>query len=205
MRDDDSNVLASISGKPVNAFGHFLSESSWGKTRLELHETRLIEDTKHIVSEQHSEILLQEMQGAAFVTRPNPLLIGIGFATIALFGLGLILLLLALFVGKKRFLIFHGGTFTQHLSITGDANRYLNFMEDVLTQAEKIKRERKVTGGSSSSGNSNPVSTGTSSRARDEIVMNCPACDTEYKLPAGSAGKKFRCSSCKAVMQAPEN
>jgi LSD1 subclass zinc finger protein len=204
MAGSDKDVLSSIEGKPAHAFGTMLTASSWGYTRLELHPRRLVERTKHFVARTDSELLLAELQGAAVATRGNPALLALGFATLAFLGLGLIFLLLYLFAFKKRFLIFHGGTFTQHLTIKGDEAAYRDFMEDVLSQAEKIKKERTIAGGSSPPVSTSPASGHVAtSRAAEGFVMNCPTCGAEYRLPPGSAGKKFRCSSCKAVMQAP--
>lgn len=201
---DDENILAEISGKPVNAFGNALAPSGWGKTRLQLTPTRLVERTKHIVSETYSELLLQEVQGAALAVRGNPALLALGFATLAIFGLGLIFLLLYLFIMKNRFLIIHGGTFTQHVTVKGDPGPYLEFMEEVLAQAEKIKTERKLLGAGSSAATAGAgQAPAFSNQSSEPLVMNCPSCGAEYRLPPGSAGKKFRCSSCKAVMQAP--
>ncbi len=204
MRDEDPDILSEVEGKPVNTFGQMLQASSWGKTRIELHRTRLVEHTKHIVSETESQILLTELQGAAYAVRGNPVLLGLGMATLVIFGLGIIFLILYCFVMKKRFLIFHGGTFTQQLTIQGDPEPYLEFMEDVLARAEKLKKELKAgAGGTTASAPASSSSRVSASRSSSGTVVECPSCGTEVRLPEGSGGKKFRCSNCKTVMQAP--
>jgi predicted Zn finger-like uncharacterized protein len=35
------------------------------------------------------------------------------------------------------------------------------------------------------------------------MSVRCPECDKEYRIPAGSAGKKFRCQACQAVIDVP--
>jgi LSD1 subclass zinc finger protein len=203
MRDEDPDILGEVEGKPVNSFGNVLQASSWGWTRIELHRTRLVEHTKHIISETESQILLTELQGAAYAIRGNPVLLGLGIATLV-FLVGIVFLVLYCFVMKKRFLIFHGGTFTQQLAIQGDPEPYLEFMEDVLARAEKLKKELKAASGTTAAASASPPSPNVSpSRSSGGTVVECPSCGTEVRLPAGSGGKKVRCSNCKTVMQAP--
>src|SRR5262249_46491336 len=144
-----------------------------------------------VVTEEESYLLLSQLQGAAYVKRPHPVFIAVGFATLFLFGLGVIFLLLALFL-KYRFLILHGTAVNYAVGIKGAADDYLDFMDAVLDQAAKTKGA--VVAASTAAP---PAHAAAPSRSSDGTVMNCPNCGMEYRLPAGSAGKKFRCSSCK--------
>ena len=77
MNDRDSNILAEIEGKPVKVIGHMLSPARYGKTRLELYPTHLVETTQHLVSALESEILLSELHGATLAVRGNATLLAL--------------------------------------------------------------------------------------------------------------------------------
>src|SRR5207249_3830095 len=98
---------------------------------------------------------------------------------------------------------FHGKTFTQHLTIKGDPREYLDFMEQVLAQAERVKANLRGEAGETAAVRAPALPPPSPSRSGGGAVLNCSSCGAEYRLPPGSAGKKFRCSSCKAVLQAP--
>jgi hypothetical protein len=36
-----------------------------------------------------------------------------------------------------------------------------------------------------------------------KLTVNCGGCGAEYSMPAGSAGKKFRCQQCRTVVEVP--
>ena len=56
-----------------------------------------------------------------------------------LYSLSGLCLLLYVVAFKNQFLIFHGGTFTQQVTVKGHERSYRDFMEGVLAQAEKLR------------------------------------------------------------------
>lgn len=218
MRDDE-DILNEVSGKPVSlAFGgQLLSPSQWGKTRLQLTSKRVIQKTKFIVSETYAEMLLTDVRGAAFVTQGNPVFLVLGIPLIAALGLGLILIILY-FIFKHRFLIIHGTAFTCHVCVTGNPDKYQDFMDDVLAQAEKANAKAAGGGGGgrisetaasipparSTAPARSPAYTADNAPVRSNSnVVSCPSCGMEFQVPPGSAGKRFRCTQCKGIIEAP--
>jgi hypothetical protein len=214
-REDDDRVLSDITGMAVTVMfnGQMLAPFAmglFGSTRIELLPTRVVEDTKYIVSAKQNEILLSEIDNVEYAVRGNQLLLVLGFAMLPLCGVGLIFLLLYCFLFKYRFLIIRSRTAMQVIGVKGDPDRYLDFMQDVLAEAERVKGLR---GGSSApsaapapprpSPRAPAVTTAPESRAPMPTVIACPNCRSEYRLPPGSGGKKFRCQNCKGVIEAP--
>jgi hypothetical protein len=157
MTDRDSNILAEFEGKAVKVIGQMLAPARYGKTRLTLYPMRLVEETRRPVAALESEILLSELHGATLAVRGNATFMSVaGILFIAapstfrlnnlaipmvLYCLSGLFVLLYLFAFKNQFLIFHGGKFTQQVTIAGNEESSRDFMEEVLAQAEQVKRD----------------------------------------------------------------
>jgi hypothetical protein len=147
-RDDDFDglrrqgpALAVISGKAATAFGGGIVRASFGRTTLVLQTNRVIETTRRPIAARDCELLLSEVESAEIITKSNPVWLVLGFLTFALYGLGLIFFVL-FFVLKHRFLIVHSRGNAVFVSFDGDDGPYRQFMEAVLTEAERARAAR---------------------------------------------------------------
>jgi len=135
-----TEALVSVEGKPVSCnFGGFVP-SMFGWTVLSLFRDQVVEQTKRIVGGRDSELLLSEVDSAEIVFKGNPLWIGLGFLTIALYGLGILFFILYVCL-KHKFLIIHSKSNLHVVSIKGDDDQYRNFLAAVLQAAIEAKRE----------------------------------------------------------------
>ena len=130
----------SVTGKrAVVSLGGAIVPSMFGTTTLEIEGSRLIEETRGIVSHRHAELLLGEVDSAELVVKPNPAVLGASIALIPVFGVGL-LLLPFYFIMKYKFLIIHSGNNATVVAIKGSEDPFHDFMDNVLTLAAKAKR-----------------------------------------------------------------
>jgi hypothetical protein len=222
MAKQDPEVLAEIDGSAASVLwgGRVLVPFGWGlfgSTRLELLPTRVVEDTKYFVSSKQNEIPLTEIDSVEFTTRGNQLMLWIGIPLIGACGIGLLVCLLY-FVFRCRFLIIRSRATTQVIGVKGHPDPYLDFMQDVLAEAERIKGSRADPAATApsapapshhhapSSPRSSAVEPSRSEKkAAASGIIACPNCGAEYRLPPGSGGKKFRCQNCKGVIEAPDD
>ena len=189
----ESLVLGEVEGKAATVMaGGVVVPDYFGNARLQLQPTRLVLTARHTIAEDNAELLLSVVDSVSYLVRGNPLFLVFGVLTASLC-VG-VFLVVAYFFLKYRFIAVRGRNTVLAVGVVGDEAPYLAFMQAVPAQAEKVKG---TAGLSASFGPvPRPAVAGGS-------TISCPACGTEYKLPKGSAGKKFRCTQCKGVVQAP--
>jgi hypothetical protein len=132
-------VLNFVVGKPVSAWGMAMVPASYGKTTLQLMETRVSERTRRPIIRRDCSLLLTEIDSGEIATHGNPLWIALGAATIAMFGLGIIFIILFFFL-KHRFLVIRSHSGQIAVALKGDATQYQHFLDAVLSAAEAAKR-----------------------------------------------------------------
>jgi len=113
----------------------------FGKTTIELHKDRVVELTKGPIYSRDCHVSVAEIDSAEVVTCGNQLYLILGIATLALFGLGVIFLLLFLFV-KHKFLVIHSSSNALALSIKGAPEPYHEFKSNVIKITNHYKLNR---------------------------------------------------------------
>ncbi len=218
-RDDDrEEVLAEVSGASVGITPwQGYQWSYWGSSRMMMTATRVVERTKFFISERFTTVPLNEITGVTLLTTPNPVLLALGFATLIFCGLGLIFLLMCLFM-KHTYLIVTTANNVLVIGCKGNITNYEDFKHDIL---DEIDRLRKSTGGGSGGGGaahapppassrsvpapaSAPVERVTAAPKGGTPMVSCNECGSEYRIPAGSAGKRFKCQKCQAIISVPD-
>lgn len=138
--NSNKQILLEISGQAAHSYYGMLSPALFGKTTLQLCETRVIERTRKVVATRYCEVLLSEVDSVEIAEEAISWLLIVGLLTIFIYGLGFILIAIYFFF-KYKYLIIHSGSNAQVLCISGDANmeKAKVFMEDVLKRAEQAK------------------------------------------------------------------
>jgi hypothetical protein len=134
---DRGELLTEVSGKPVSG----AYPSMFGNTRLRIFERRIVETTKRIIFRRRAEILPADVDSVEMTTLGNPVWLVLGILTLALFGLGIVFIVLYFFT-KNRFLIVRSRSNVMAVTIEGDEKPYRVFMETVLAVAEAAKKDR---------------------------------------------------------------
>ena len=217
--DDNDEILNNIDGKAAiaNPF-HGFQPAMFGSTNLALTREHVIERTHYMIAARTVTLRLDKVESVAIITSGNPLMLVLGLPLLFVCGIGIIFLVLYL-VFKYRFLVVHGAATVLVIGVKGDVRRYEDFSQDILDEISRRGRGQSGGGGGSSGGGessstSNPAPTrsqpqpGTRSErvapateGKKTISVTCPECDAEYQVAATSAGKKFRCQKCQAVME----
>lgn len=203
--DDHDEILAEVKGKgAVVTPWHGYQESMFGSGRLILTPTRVIERTKLIVTERNTTIPLDQVHGVSIVTMGNPLLMVLGIATLVI-GVGLLFLILYFFM-KKRYLVIASANMVEVVAIKGKLNDYEDFARDVLDEIDRLRKSNQPKAGAAPAASERPAETSDRlaaphADAKKTITVTCPECDAEYRVPANSAGKKFRCQKCQATIE----
>jgi hypothetical protein len=220
-REEDREPLAEVTGKPVvMVFTNTMTPSSYGRTRLSLYPTRVVEDTRYVVTERKSAIFLSDVLAVEYVAQGNPVFLVLGIPLILLFGLGIILIVLYFFL-KYRFLVIRTAGYSQMVSIKGDVEPYLDFMAAVLDEVERVKaggvppgREAVEAAAAQAAQPTPPpvppaarrhVAPATPEGRPAEVIITCGKCGASYRLPKGSTGGRFRCQGCQGVIEVAEN
>jgi hypothetical protein len=136
--------IMEISGKPAMSSYGFVAPSFFGRTKLTLTENRVIEDTKRIVATRRCESILSEIDSIEIAEDGNPLLLVMGFMTLALYGLGILFFVLYFFL-KYQYIIVRSGSNVQVMAISGSINmdKAKVFMDTVLSAAHSAKELRR--------------------------------------------------------------
>lgn len=130
----------SVTGKRVIAQWGQIVPSMFGRTTLEIVDGCLVDNTQSLLTRKHLELLLTEIDSAEIRIQPNAAMLGAAIVLLPLFGAGL-LILPFYFISKYKFLIFHSGSNTTALVISGKEEPYREFMQTVLAEAKKAKRK----------------------------------------------------------------
>lgn len=131
-------VLLEVNGRAANSY-YGLSPALFGKTTLQLCETRVVERTRKIVASRDCQVILSQVDSVEIVEDGISWLIFLGILTLFL-GIGIIFLILYFFF-KYKYLIISSGSNTQVLCISGanSMERAKVFMAEVLKRAEQAK------------------------------------------------------------------
>ncbi len=132
--------LMEIYGKPAISSYGFIAPAFFGKTKLALTETRLIEETRRIVATRKCEVILSEVDSIEIAEDGNPFLLTLGFMTLFFYGIGIIFFVLY-FVMKYQYLIVRSGSNIQVMAITSSMTmeKAKAFMEKALACAQAAK------------------------------------------------------------------
>jgi hypothetical protein len=208
--DERAEILAEISGASVqvNPWGGFIW-SNWGSARLLLTPTRIVERTKFFISERFTTAMLHQVTSVSIVTQPNPVLLAIGIP-LSVILIGLVFLLLALF-WRHQYLVIRTAGDVLVIGCKGNIAPYEDFMHDVLDEVERAR----VAGALASTSAQAPLTPGqaplvpevagpaprvTSGPSQAQKPVRCGECGAEYRIPSGSAGKRFKCQGCQAII-----
>lgn len=130
--ENHNEIITSVTGKPAMASFGQIAPSSWGQTQLHLLSNRVVERSKWVVSSRECEVPLSEIDSVEIATRGNPMLLVLGFCTLALFGLGIVFIVLYFFIMKNRFLVIRSRNNAQIVCIRGDDAPARNFMQQTI-------------------------------------------------------------------------
>ena len=125
----------SVSGKPANANLGAIVPASFGRTTLSLESDRVVEETRKPLVTRHTELRLKKVDSVEISTAPNPTLLVLGIVTIPVFGIGLLVLLVWIFV-RVRFLAIRSGSNALVVCMQGPDDRYHDFMDAVLAACD---------------------------------------------------------------------
>jgi len=211
-KSKSDGVLSEVSGASVGITAYGYQWSYWGSSRLMLTGTRVVERTKFFISERYNTIPLREVTGVALVTTPNPVLIILGLLTLV-FLVGIVFLILALFQ-RHTYLVITSGNNVLVLGCKGDPNLYEDFKLDVLDEIDRLQRtpagvDPPAAAAAPPSKPAPLVPDLVQGRAAPAAkgahpLVSCDECGSEYRIPAGSAGKRFKCQKCQAIISVPE-
>ncbi|NBO91261.1 MAG: hypothetical protein EBV06_02930 [Planctomycetia bacterium] len=205
---DEDDVVTEIKGRSVTVFwgGSAFQPSQWGSARLTVTPTHLIESTKFFITSRETTIPLEQISGVTLLSTGNPFML----ILTPLCGLGLLLFLLF----RIRYVVVYAPNTVAVIAVTGKEDAARDFIDELLAEIGRAKK--KSSGGSSApaaptlSTPSRPPSdpapervTSAPAKTPTPKPVRCPECDKEYRIPAGSGGKKFRCQSCQAVIDVP--
>ena len=136
--NQNSHTVTSVEGKPAATTFNNVSAGLFGKTKLFLTSSRVVETTRRIISRRYSELLLSEIDSAEITTGGNPLWILLGILTLGFYGAGIIFFIVY-FLSKQQFLIIRSKGNAQILAMEGDEEHYRQFMFYILKAAEEVK------------------------------------------------------------------
>jgi hypothetical protein len=203
MPHNREQILEEVAGKAVQIHWGSYTQAFFGSGRLQLMPNRVVETTYFIISERHREILLTDIQAVDYLVTGNPWFLFFGILLLPCL-VGIVFLVLY-FIVKYRYLVVHCASCSQAIGIQGNMDPYLDFRDAVLHEVGRAKRRENKGAKEASVGPSAGSLPGT--RAIKEggqtLTVACPSCGTEYRLPADSTGKKFRCQNCQGIIQAP--
>ena len=209
-RDDEDDVVAEISGRSVTIMwgGSAFQPSQWGSARLTVTPTHLMEKTKFFITTRDTTIPLEQISAVTMLTTGNPLML----ILTPLCGLGLLLFMLF----KIRYVVVHAPNAVAVIGVTGKESDARDFVDDLMAEVARARKKSSGGGGGGSAAPPPPaaarggvdapperVTSAPAKAAAGPMSVRCPECDKEYRIPAGSAGKKFRCQACQAVIDVP--
>ena len=131
--------LAEIGGKRAIAKFGTLAPAMFGTTVFQIFKDRVVERSTGPIARRTCHLLATDIESAEIITAGNPLYLVLGLATIAMFGLGILFLLLY-FLLKHKFLVISSGGTVIALAIKGDEESYHQFLNNVTKVALHCKR-----------------------------------------------------------------
>jgi hypothetical protein len=213
MPKKDDNILAEVEGKAVhiNPFQGF-QPAFYGNTHLELETDRIVEKTQYLFTQKESHVLLSKVEAVQYMTTGNTVLLALGFATLPIL-VGVVFLIVWIFI-KYRYLAIVSPGITLVVKVKGDQEPYLDFMDRVMAQMEKLAKAQTTAEPRSAPVVSmpppplerTPAPQPQHVRATIPAAANtirCTNCNSELNVPPGAPGRKFRCPNCKEILKAP--
>lgn len=204
--EDRDEVLAEISGASVqiNPWGGYVW-NTWGSGRMMLTPTRVIERTKFLITERRITVLLNQVNSVSIITQPNPVLLALGFILLIVL-IGLIFLLLALFF-RHNYLVIKTASDVLVIGCKGNMSAYEDFVQDILDEIDRARAASQsapapsyAPAPSHAPAASEPAPARVSTGPAAQKAVRCGECGAEYRIPAGSGGKRFKCQKCQAVI-----
>jgi len=130
--------MASVRGKRAYAKLGGLTPAMFGSTVFELHKDRLVELTKGPILSRDCHVSIAEIDSAEVVRCGNQLYLILGIATLAIYGLGLLFIVLY-FMRKHKFLLIHSSANVLALNMRGDEEPFHEFKNNVIKVTSHYK------------------------------------------------------------------
>jgi hypothetical protein len=135
------NAILELTGKPGTASYGVIAPSYWGRTKLQLQRTRLVEKTQKLIARRHCTVLLTQIDSVEIVEEGNPLWLILGVLTIFIV-IGLVFFILY-FVFKHKYLAIRSGNNIQLVMVdSSNAEQAEQFMNAVLKHAEELQPQK---------------------------------------------------------------
>ena len=135
----EEQASAMITGRPATFTVRGWLLPSWsGRTTLQIKGSRVVEDTRRMMTQRHRELIIGEVDSAEIAYQGSPTLLVLGILTFPLLGFGLIFILLHFFI-RERYLIIRTRSSSVALMIRGDDQPHRQFMRMVLNRAAQTK------------------------------------------------------------------
>lgn len=134
--------LAQFTGGAVNNAYGILSPVGFGRTTtLILTEDRVIEITKKFIASRYCEIRVSRIDSVEITEQGISWLLILGFMTIALYGIGLIFIILYFFI-KQKYLLIYSGSNMIAVQIQKKMDKAIasDFAKKTLDQADRLNR-----------------------------------------------------------------
>ena len=127
----DEAMLATVSGKIARvSWGHVVPTSA-GRTDFRLTPTQVMQYTLHWGLEGETRIPLAEVDSVDIGDVRNPIWLILGIFTLALYGLGIIFIIVY-FLTKRRVMSIRSRANALAMVVSGDADLHRDFLARVL-------------------------------------------------------------------------
>jgi hypothetical protein len=130
--------ILELAGKPgISNYG-VIVPSMFGRTKLYLHPTRVVEKTQLIVTRRHCTMLLSKIDSVEIIETGNSLWLVLGFMTISMF-IGIVFFAMY-FIVKNKYLVIRSESNTQ-LVMLNAANTATaeQFLDALLQRSEECQ------------------------------------------------------------------
>jgi hypothetical protein len=132
------NAILELTGKSGNSNYGVVAPSLWGRTKLQLQPTRLVESTQKIIARRNCTVLLTQIDSVEIVEEGNPLWLALGFLTIS-FLVGIIFFVLYFVIKHKYLVIRSGSNFQLVMLDSSNESKAEQFINAVLKRAEELQ------------------------------------------------------------------
>lgn len=132
------NAILELTGRSGNSNYGVVAPSLWGRTKLQLQPTRLVESTQKIIARRSCTVLLTQIDSVEIVEEGNALWLALGFLTIS-FLVGIIFFVLYFVIKHKYLLIRSGSNFQLVMLDSTNNSKAEQFMDAVLKRVEELQ------------------------------------------------------------------
>ncbi|GEM_PF-1416023 len=133
----------SVSGKPAGRFIGLIVPGTFGSTTLSLEDSRVIEETRTPLTRRHIELRLARVESVAISTSRDPRLFVLGLATLPVYGIGIVVLLVWV-IRRFRCLAIRSGSTSLVVRILGPDDPYEDFMDALLAASDAAESGRSA-------------------------------------------------------------